>query len=78
MRLRTGKTQLVVSADRQSAGLSIRFDPSRPESVLARNAVDDALERAAGRVDRLKTTDETVRASRADVTSIFWCPACWG
>ena len=57
MRLRTGKTQLVVSAAGSPAAYRYRFDPSRPESVLARNAVDDALERAAGRVDRLKTSD---------------------
>jgi ABC-type multidrug transport system permease subunit len=59
MRLRTGKTQLVLSASGSPPAYRYHFDPSRPESVLARNAVDDALERAAGRVDRLKTTDET-------------------
>jgi ABC-type multidrug transport system permease subunit len=59
MRLRTGKTQLVVSASGNPPAYKYHFDPSRPESVLARNAVDDALERAAGRGDLLKTTDET-------------------
>jgi ABC-2 type transport system permease protein len=59
-RLRTGKTQLVVSAAGHPTAYRYQFDPTRPESVLARNAVDDALERAAGRVDRLKTSDETV------------------
>lgn len=59
MRLRTGKTQLVVSAGGKAPAYTYHFDPSRPESVLARNAVDDALERAAGRVDLLKATDET-------------------
>ncbi len=59
MRLRTGKTQLVVSASGNPPTYKYHFDPSRPESVLARNAVDDALERAAGRVDLLKSTDET-------------------
>src|SRR5205823_13899218 len=33
---------------------------ARPESVLARNAVDDVLQRAAGRVDPIKTSDEAV------------------
>jgi ABC-2 type transport system permease protein len=59
-RLRTGKTQLVVSAAGDSPAYRYRFDPTRPESVLARNAVHDALERAAGRVDRLKTSDEAL------------------
>ncbi|HUE17260.1 MAG TPA: ABC transporter permease [Planctomycetaceae bacterium] len=60
LRLRTGKTQLVVSAAGSPPAYRYRFDPSRPENVLARNAVDDALERAAGRVDRLKTSDQAV------------------
>jgi ABC-2 type transport system permease protein len=55
LRLRGGKTALVVSAEPTSAGApphyDLRFDPSRPESALARNAVDDALQRAAGRQD---------------------------
>jgi ABC-2 type transport system permease protein len=59
MRLRTGKTQLVVLANGTPPAYTYHFDPSRPESVLARNAVDDALERAAGRTDLLRTTDET-------------------
>ena len=33
------------------------YDPSRPDSVLARNAVDDALERAAGRKDLAEVTE---------------------
>jgi ABC-2 type transport system permease protein len=60
MRLRTGKTQLVVSATGNPPAYRYRFDPTRPESVLARDAVNDALERAAGRADRLKTSDETL------------------
>jgi ABC-type multidrug transport system permease subunit len=32
------------------------FDPTRPQSVLARNAVDDQLQRAAGRRDAAETT----------------------
>jgi ABC-2 type transport system permease protein len=50
VRLRTGKSDLVVIA-----GAGPRFDyfydPTRPESVLARNTVDDVLQRAAGRTD---------------------------
>jgi ABC-2 type transport system permease protein len=63
VRLRTGKTQLVVSAAGNPAVYRYQFDPSRPENVLARDAVDDTLERAAGRVDRLKSSDETVSES---------------
>lgn len=48
-RLRRGHADIVVSPDVD--GYSYRFDPSRPESVLARARVDDALQRAAGRVD---------------------------
>jgi ABC-2 type transport system permease protein len=50
LRLRTGKTDLVVIG---GAGPRYEYfyDPTRPESALARNAVDDALQRAAGRKD---------------------------
>jgi hypothetical protein len=64
LRLRTGKTDVVVAPGDVSAGASLRsspghpeltyeylFDPTRPQSVLARNAVDDQLQRAAGRRD---------------------------
>src|SRR5262249_30026095 len=37
MRLRTGKTQLVVSASGKPPAYTYHFDPSRPESMLARN-----------------------------------------
>ena len=67
-RLRTGKTDLAVTVasepvlDAASSGspppaIEYFFDPTRPESVLARNAVDDALQRAAGRKDVAKSTD---------------------
>jgi ABC-type multidrug transport system permease subunit len=71
MRLRTGKTDVIVmpaaSSERQDKaspggevakppGSAIlryeyRFDPTRPQSVLARSDVDDQLQRAAGRQD---------------------------
>ena len=44
---RLGKYSLVVSMD--DAGVHYRFDPARPESVLARTQVNEALEDAAGR-----------------------------
>jgi ABC transporter DrrB family efflux protein len=54
VRLRTGKTDLIV-IPQQPADAAPRyeflFDNTRPQSVLARNAVDDQLQRAAGRKD---------------------------
>jgi ABC-2 type transport system permease protein len=54
-RLRTGRTDLVVvpekSGPTDAKAYEYRFDPTRPQSVLARSAVDDQLQRAAGRAD---------------------------
>jgi ABC-type multidrug transport system permease subunit len=59
-RLRTGRTALVVDAGKNAPSASrphdkrkyiYQFDPTRAESVLARKAVDDQLQRAAGRQD---------------------------
>jgi ABC-type multidrug transport system permease subunit len=57
LKLRTGKTDLVVIA---GAGPRYEYfyDPTRPESVLARNAADDALQRAAGRRDVAASNDK--------------------
>jgi ABC-2 type transport system permease protein len=61
LRLRTGRTALVVSAASGSAPrYEYFFDPTRPESVLARSAVDDALQRAAGRRDVAPVADHMV------------------
>jgi ABC-type multidrug transport system permease subunit len=54
--LRTGRTDVVVQAETASR-YEYFFDPTRPESLLARNAVDDALQRAAGRKDVADTSD---------------------
>jgi ABC-2 type transport system permease protein len=58
LRLRSGKADLTVAA---ASGSTPRydyfFDPSRPESALARNAADDALQRAGGRTDAAAVTD---------------------
>ena len=56
-RLRLGKTALVVVP---GSTYTFLFDPTRPESVLARQRADDALQRAAGRGDPLKTEDRHV------------------
>ncbi|MEX2113050.1 MAG: ABC transporter permease [Pirellulales bacterium] len=59
LRLRTGKTDLVVSvASDTQPDYKFLFDPSRPPSLLARNAVDDALQRAAGRMDVATVTEQ--------------------
>jgi ABC-type multidrug transport system permease subunit len=67
--LRTGRVGLMVrpapgQAEAPAAGVGTsfdyRFDPTRPESVTARLAVNDALERAAGRTDVVEATEQTV------------------
>jgi ABC transporter DrrB family efflux protein len=45
--------------------LRYRFDPTRPEAQAARHAVDDRLQRGAGRRDALATRDETTVARGA-------------
>ncbi|HSO32196.1 MAG TPA: ABC transporter permease [Labilithrix sp.] len=47
--LRTGKVSLVVVPT--EAGYTYRFDPTRPESRLARAVTDDLLQRGEGRKD---------------------------
>jgi len=52
---RLGKYDLVIEPD-AGGGLRYRYDPARPESVLARAEVDDALQAAAGRKDVVATS----------------------
>jgi len=52
---RLGKFDLIVE-DAGSEGMVFHYDPSRPESVLARVRVDDAVQAAAGRKDPLPTS----------------------
>src|SRR5947209_5517719 len=52
---RLGKYDLVIEPD-GAGGLQYRYDPARPESVLARADVDDALQAAAGRKDVVATS----------------------
>ncbi len=59
LRLRTGKTPLVVEAT--TSGIAYRFDPTRPEATTARAAIDSILQRQAGRVDKLATEDRIVK-----------------
>jgi ABC-type multidrug transport system permease subunit len=55
--LRLGRVSIVVVP---GAEPTLRFDPTRPESVMARARVDDALQRAAGRADVLTLREELV------------------
>jgi ABC transporter DrrB family efflux protein len=55
--LRLGKVALVVVP---GDAYAYRFDPTRPDSLLARQRVHDALERAAGRVDPIAARDDLV------------------
>ncbi len=67
LHLRSGKSDLIVRvvsrADREVSKtelpprLEYFFDPSRPESMLARNSVDNLLQRAAGRSDPIAKVD---------------------
>jgi len=55
---RLGKFDLVVEPDAKG-GFQYRYDPARPESVLAKTAVNDALQAAAGRKDAVATNAVT-------------------
>jgi ABC-2 type transport system permease protein len=55
---RLGKFDLVIEPDGHG-GFQYSYDPARPESVLARAEVNDALQSAAGRKDAIPTTAVT-------------------
>ena len=55
---RLGKFDLVVEPDGKG-GFLYRYDPARPESVLAKTEVNDALQTAAGRKDAVATATVT-------------------
>src|SRR5690554_2691483 len=52
----TAAAARVVAGGGTPPGYEYLFDPSRPQSVLARSAVDDQLQRAAGRQDPAAVT----------------------
>jgi ABC-type multidrug transport system permease subunit len=61
LRLRTGKTALVVVPTEDPNGpYQYVLDPTREESRLAQSKVDDALQRAAGRDDKFHPRVETM------------------
>ena len=55
---RLGKFDLVIEPDGKG-GIQYRYDPARPESVLARTQANDALQAAAGRKDPIATNAVT-------------------
>jgi ABC-2 type transport system permease protein len=74
-RFRLGQYALVVTAD--DGGVHYRYDPARPESVLARSQVDDALQIASGRTSPLKA--ETTQSSQPGARYIdFLIPGLLG
>lgn len=56
-RLRLGKVALIVVAGDPP---EYRYDPTRPDSLLARGRVDDVLQKAAGRADVYVARETTV------------------
>jgi ABC-2 type transport system permease protein len=58
--LRNGDVHVVVMPGTPT---SYRFDPTRPESRLARLAVDDALQRSAGRPDRFSAGEQRLNVA---------------
>ncbi|MFO0951355.1 MAG: ABC transporter permease [Isosphaeraceae bacterium] len=58
-RLLTGKTPLVIEPS-ASKPLVYHFDPTRPEAVAARAALDDIIQTQAGRTDPVKTVVQEV------------------
>jgi len=63
-RFRLGKYDLLV-IPKADGMLEYQLDPSRPESVLARSIVDDALQTAAGRQNPVNTTTRAATESGA-------------
>lgn len=57
--LRRGKIAVLVRPGADPSAPALVFDPKRPETRLAHLAIVDALERAAGRGDRLHITNDT-------------------
>ncbi len=55
---RLGKFDVVIEPDGHG-GFEYRYDPARPESVLAKTEVNDALQAAAGRKDAVATKTVT-------------------
>ena len=61
-RLRTGKTLVMISANASpDADYTFTYDPERPGSLAARNAINNLLQKAGGRLDPLTVSNNEVR-----------------
>ncbi len=60
-RLKNNKTPVVVTITDEGL-YEYHFDPTNPNSKAARDRIDDALQRAAGRQDVIRVEDRTVTA----------------
>lgn len=64
--LRRGDVAVVVVAGGDDgAGVVYRYDPTRPEARVAQVAIDDVVQRSAGRTDPVATRQEQVRVRGA-------------
>jgi len=61
-RLRLGKSSIIVEPGET---YTFVYDPTRPESALARQRVDDVLQRSAGRRDPINTRENQVQEAGA-------------
>jgi ABC-2 type transport system permease protein len=73
---RLGKFDLVIEP-KSGGGFEYRYDPARPESVLAKAEVNDALQAAAGRKDAL-TTDAVTSSEPGSRYIDFLIPGLLG
>ena len=67
LRLRTGRTDLLIENGTEGNGHVYVFDPLRAESVSARSLIDESLQRSAGRKDAIEVSDR----SASDVGSRY-------
>jgi ABC-type multidrug transport system permease subunit len=75
-RFRLGQFDLII-VPKEDGTFEYQYDPARPESVLARHDVNDALQAAAGRADPLPTT-ETVNSAPGSRYIDFLIPGLLG
>jgi ABC-type polysaccharide/polyol phosphate export permease len=60
--LRSGQVAVLLVPPAQAGGpLTYRFDPARPEARLGRASVDEALQKAAGRQERVTVVDQPIQ-----------------
>ena len=60
IRMRTGRTDLLIEKPSNGSGYLYVYDPLRPESAAARLLIDDCLQRSAGRKDEVEVSDQLV------------------